>query len=42
MSRGEALAVAEESSSESGLDLDAYRCPVCSAWHLGNPAEPDG
>ena len=39
MSRGEALAVAEEWSRENGLQLDAYACTVCAAWHLGNPLE---
>jgi hypothetical protein len=39
MSRGEALSVAEERSRESALELDVYRCSVCSAWHLGNPLE---
>ena len=39
MSRGEALSVAEEWSRENGLQLDAYRCTVCSAWHLGNPVD---
>ena len=41
MSRGEALSVAEEWSRENGLELDAYRCAVCSAWHLGNPVDGD-
>lgn len=41
MSRGEALSVAEEWSHENGLELDAYRCTVCSAWHLGNPVDGD-
>jgi hypothetical protein len=41
MSRGEALSVAAEWSSEIGLRLDAYRCAVCSAWHLGNPLDGD-
>lgn len=39
MSRGEALSVAEERSRETGLRLDVYQCPVCSAWHMGNPLE---
>jgi hypothetical protein len=39
MSRGEALSVAEESSHETGLELEVYRCAECSAWHLGNPPE---
>jgi hypothetical protein len=39
MSRGEALSVAEESSRETGLQLEVYRCAECSAWHLGNPPE---
>ena len=41
MSRGEALSVAEEWSRENGAQLDAYKCSVCSAWHLGNPLEND-
>jgi hypothetical protein len=41
MSRGEALSVAEERSRETGLELDVYRCPVCSAWHMGNPMGRD-
>jgi hypothetical protein len=39
MSRGEALSVADERFGEVGVRLDVYRCPVCSAWHLGNPLE---
>jgi hypothetical protein len=35
-SQGEALSVADERRQESGVDLNAYRCEVCSAWHLGN------
>jgi hypothetical protein len=42
MSRGEALLVAEERSRETGLSLDVYECPVCSAWHMGNPIEGAG
>jgi hypothetical protein len=34
--QGEALSVADERRQESGVDLNAYRCEVCSAWHLGN------
>ena len=41
MSRGEALSVAEERKLETGLQLDVYRCLVCSAWHMGNPLERD-
>ncbi len=41
MSRGEALSVAEERSRETGLELDVYRCAVCSAWHMGNPLGRD-
>ena len=35
-SQGEALSVADERRSESGVDLDAYRCEICGSWHLGS------
>ena len=41
MSQGEALSVAEERTLETGLRLDVYRCPVCSAWHMGSPVETE-
>jgi hypothetical protein len=22
---------------ESGVELNVYRCDVCSSWHMGNP-----
>ncbi|HWF14715.1 MAG TPA: hypothetical protein VG244_00900 [Acidimicrobiales bacterium] len=41
MSRGEAHSVAHERLADVGVELDAYRCATCSAWHLGKPAERD-
>jgi hypothetical protein len=35
-SQGEALSVADERRSESGVDLDAYQCEMCGSWHLGS------
>jgi hypothetical protein len=35
-SQGEALSVADERRSESGVDLNAYRCEICGGWHLGS------
>jgi hypothetical protein len=39
LSRGEALTVAEGRFHEAGVQLDVYRCRICSAWHLGNALE---
>jgi hypothetical protein len=35
-SQAEALSVADERRHDSGLELNVYRCDVCSAWHMGN------
>jgi hypothetical protein len=35
-SQTEALSVADERRHDSGLELNVYRCDVCSAWHMGN------
>jgi hypothetical protein len=35
-SQGEALSVADERRSESGVDLNAYQCEICGSWHLGS------
>ena len=36
-SQGDALTAALVSRLESGVELNVYRCDVCSAWHMGNP-----
>jgi hypothetical protein len=35
-SQGEALGVADERRSESGVDLNVYQCDICRSWHLGS------
>jgi hypothetical protein len=35
-SQAEALSVADERRTDTGLDLSVYRCDVCSSWHMGN------
>ena len=39
-SEAEAHFVADERRQDSGVELVAYRCGFCSAWHLGNREEP--
>jgi hypothetical protein len=34
-SQRDALSAADERRQESGVDLNVYRCEICSAWHLG-------
>jgi hypothetical protein len=36
-SQGDALTAALIRRQESGVELNVYRCDVCSAWHMGNP-----
>ena len=36
-SQGDALTAALVRCQESGVELNVYRCDVCSAWHMGNP-----
>jgi hypothetical protein len=36
-SQGDALTAALVRYQESGVELNVYRCDVCSAWHMGNP-----
>jgi len=36
-SQSDALTAALVRRQESGVDLNVYRCDVCSAWHMGNP-----
>ena len=36
-SQGDALTAALVRRQESGVELNVYRCDVCSAWHMGNP-----
>jgi hypothetical protein len=36
-SQGDALTAALVRRQESGMELNVYRCDVCSAWHMGNP-----
>ena len=38
-SQGDALTAALVRRQESGVELNVYRCDVCSAWHMGNPRE---
>ena len=35
--QAEALAAANVRWLESGVELNVYRCDVCSRWHMGNP-----
>jgi hypothetical protein len=41
LSQHDALTAALVRHQESGVDLDVYRCDVCSAWHMGNPRRGD-
>jgi hypothetical protein len=36
--QSDALTAAQERRDESGVDLNVYRCDVCSAWHMGKPS----
>ncbi len=36
-SQHDALTAAYVRRQESGVELDVYRCDVCSAWHMGTP-----
>ena len=36
-SQGDALTAALIRRQESGVELNVYRCDVCSAWHMGKP-----
>ena len=36
-SQGDALTAALVRRQESGVELNVYRCDLCSAWHMGNP-----
>ncbi len=35
--RHDALTAALVRRQESGVELNVYRCDVCSSWHMGNP-----
>jgi hypothetical protein len=35
--QNDALTAALIRRQESGVDLNVYRCDVCSAWHMGKP-----
>ena len=39
--QSDALTAALVRRQESGVDLNVYRCDVCSAWHMGNPRRGD-
>ncbi|MGO9854518.1 MAG: hypothetical protein ACLPYY_05705 [Acidimicrobiales bacterium] len=41
-SQSDALVAADVRRQESGVDLNVYRCDVCSAWHMGKPNGRDG
>ena len=41
-SQSDALVAADMRRQESGVDLNVYRCDVCSAWHMGKPNGRDG
>jgi hypothetical protein len=36
-SQHDALTAALIRRQESGVDLNVYRCDVCTSWHMGNP-----
>ena len=36
-SQADALTAALIRRQESGVELNVYRCDVCSSWHMGNP-----
>ena len=36
-SQGDALTAALVRRQESGVELNVYRCDVCTSWHMGNP-----
>jgi hypothetical protein len=35
--QGDALTAALIRRQDSGVELNVYRCDVCSAWHMGKP-----
>lgn len=35
--QSDALTAAFVRRQESGVELNVYRCDVCSGWHMGNP-----
>lgn len=35
-SQAEALSVADERRHDTGLELNVYRCEICSSWHMGS------
>ena len=39
--QGDAQAAADVRRQDSGVELNVYRCDVCSAWHMGNPGGRD-
>ena len=41
-SQADALTAALVRRQESGVELNVYRCDVCSAWHMGNPRRREG
>jgi len=40
-SQSDALTAALVRRQEAGVELNVYRCDVCSAWHMGNPMRGD-
>jgi hypothetical protein len=40
-SQQEAWSMADERRGDTGVDLNVYRCDVCSGWHLGRSSERD-
>jgi hypothetical protein len=41
-SQAEALSVVDERRQDAGIELGAYRCEVCSGWHIGSSDRRDG
>jgi hypothetical protein len=39
--QSDALTAALVRRQESGVELNVYRCDVCSSWHMGNPVRGD-
>jgi hypothetical protein len=39
--QGDALTAANVQRQEYGVELNVYRCDMCSGWHMGNPSRRD-
>jgi hypothetical protein len=40
-SQQEAWSMADERRGDTGVDLNVYRCDICTGWHLGRSGERD-